>query len=129
MDPFLSDLKRDMGKALEVMDVDGGVAMYRIASKKSVELSLLPLRFYDGDDLKRILAKILGIIILHATVALRLPTEAISATQLDKIAYIIGTKIFTAKEIKLLAGGEISFSNAGVSVAEVGDLSVLAAAL
>ena len=93
VETYLSDLKKDMSKALSVQDVDGGAAMFKIASKKAGDLSILPLRLFDGDDLTKLFSKILGILVLHGSIALKLPVEAVSTTQLTRIAYVIGTKV------------------------------------
>lgn len=129
MEEFLTDLKKDMNKALSVIDVDGGVAMYRIAAKKSADLTLVPLRLFDTDELKNLFTKIFAVLTIHGAVALRLPLAAVTTTQLDRVAYIIGSKVFTGREVKDISSGDRSINTAGVSVAEIGDLSALAVAI
>lgn len=126
---FLSDLKKDMNKALAVIDVDGGAAMFRIASKKSVELSLIPVRMFDVDEQRKLFSRIFTILTIHGAVALRLPLDAIATTQIDHIAYIIGTKLFTAREVKAISSGDCSVSDAGISIADMGDISSLTRAV
>ena len=129
VEDYLADLKKDMNKALSVIDVDGGVAMYRIAAKKSADLTLIPLRLFDTDDLKKLFTKVFAVLTIHGAVALRLPLAAVTTTQLDRIAYIVGTKVFTAREVRDISSGDRSINTAGVSVAEIGDLSALAVAI
>lgn len=126
---FIADLKKDMHKALSVMDVDGGVAMFRIASKKATDLTLLPVRLFSGDDLKALFSKVFAILTVHGAISLRLPIEAVTTTQLDRIAYIIGTRVFTAREIRAISTGDSPIGITGVPVAEIGDLTALAAVI
>jgi hypothetical protein len=122
VEAFVYDAKRDMAKALKVVNIDGGASMYRIATKKVEDLCLINIRHISSEAAPSIFAQLHSTIVMHGSLALKMPVDDVSTKWQDRIGYCVGNKVFTAQELQSISSGAATLMQCGVFQSDLGDV-------
>jgi len=108
MKDMVDKLNTTIQKAVAVKDLDGGGAVYRTAQNKAVELKKFDLRIMaaaaeDGElDTLSLFTILYNTMLLHASLALQCDLRTVDTEQGDVVAYNIGGRIYTARQVQAL---------------------------
>ena len=122
VEAFVYDVKKDMAKALKVVNIDGGASMVRIATKKVEDLCLINIRHISSESAPAVFAQLHNTIIMHGCLALKLTVNDISANWQDRLGYCVGNKVFTARELQNISSGEATVMQCGVFQSDLGEI-------